>query len=363
MRSEKMTDYHWSPANQRGFLEAFAESGNVEASAKAVSMSPQSAYRFCSRDAGRVFKMGWDAAVLIARRRVEGEMLQRALVGQQEIYERDPESGKVTRTRIHNGTTMAMLKRLDQMAWGKDNSHADIAIAQIVAQDFERFLDLVEAGGSGAEAILFLKARDGGLVPMASIPGLIEAAEFAKQPNLSQKSEGFQDEEAEFTSEAEAANMTIWYCEYADGWRTNFPPPEDFIGEEDGEFGCEGYARELDDEEEICRLRIAEEETAPLRVAGEAARRAWFGIVETKACGKQSLQIADMPTGSAALEAADELQNKTVPIGTVLEELHALPEPIPSVAPEILTHRPVYMNPPSRYLAAGQIPPWAERIG
>jgi hypothetical protein len=280
-----MVDYHWSPANQRAFLEKLAECGNISEAAHSVSMSAQAAYGFAARVAGRVFALGWDAAILVARRRIEGELMQRALEGQEELYERDPDTGIVKRTRIHNGVTMAMLKRLDQMAAGKADSPADAAMARIVAQDFEHFLDLVEAGGSGAEAMLFLKVRDGGLFPMAHIPQAVEALEFAKQHQLSQNSVVSQEMEpeselAEISPEEAAANMSIWYCDRADGWRTNFPPPEDFIGEEEGIFGEPDYERELDEEEEEQHLAQIKLETAPLRAAGEAARLAWLGIDE-----------------------------------------------------------------------------------
>lgn len=191
-------------------------------------MSGQAAYAFCNRAAGRVFRLGWDAAVLVARRRVEGELLERALVGQEEIYERDPDTGCVRRTRIHNGTTMAMLTRLDRMASRTSDVPADTAMAQIVAQDFERFLDMVEAGGGGAEAMLFLKARDGALVPMAGF----DAAEFAKHYQLSRNSADIDDDDMEeeppavdepdLTPEEAAAKMSVWFCEYAQDWRTNF---------------------------------------------------------------------------------------------------------------------------------------------
>jgi hypothetical protein len=383
-----MVDYHWSPANQRGFLEKLAECGNIAEAAKSVSMSAQGAYNFAARAAGRVFALGWDAAVLIARRRVEGELMDRALMGQEETYERDPETGKVKRTRIYNGTTMAMLARLDKMVAGKADCPADAAMARIVAQDFERFLDLVEAGGSGAEAMLFLKARDGGLVPMAHIPQAAEALEFAKQHQLSQKSVGADaaDEEpmAELTPEDKAARMSVWFCQYANGWRTNFPPPADFIGEEQGEFGDDGYERELNDEEEHHVSAQLEAEIAPVRLAGEAARRAFFGIVETKGLALENSDcdgvVHEVGAGSVPLgtvpevgaEAHEELSPhgdcpqmvgeegvRSVPLGTVPEGtvLDAAPKP------DVVTHRPIYMNPPSRYVAAGQIPPWAERIG
>jgi hypothetical protein len=282
----KTPEYHWSPANQRAFLEALSTTGNVSESAKAVSMSGQAAYAFCNRTAGRIFRLGWDAAVLVARRRVEGELLERALVGQEEIYERDPDTGCVRRTRIHNGTTMAMLARLDRMASRTSDVPADTVMAQIVAQDFERFLDLVEAGGGGAEAMLFLKARDGALVPMAGF----DAAEFAKHYQLSRNSADIDDDDMEeeppavdepdLTPEEAAAKMSVWFCEYAQDWRTNFPPPEGFLAAEDGEFGENGYERALDDDEELYYRDQLAAEVAPLRAAGEAARRVWFGLPE-----------------------------------------------------------------------------------
>jgi hypothetical protein len=303
----KAPDYHWSPANQRAFLEALATSGNISESAKAVSMSGQAAYALCNRAAGRVFRLGWDAAVLVARRRVEGELLERALAGQEEVYERDPDTGRVTRTRIHNGTTMAMLTRLDRMASGRSDTPADTVMAQIVAQDFERFLDLVEAGGGGAEAMLFLKARDGALVPMAGF----DAAEFAKHYQLSQNSNDFDDEddepadceiaadEPELTPGQQAAKMSVWFCQYAQEWRTNFPPPDGFLDVEDGEFGEQGYERALDDEEqEFYRDRLTTER-APLREAGEAARRAWFGLGE----GKNFAQSREDPEEGCEVES------------------------------------------------------------
>ena len=91
-------DYHWSLANQRGFLETLATTGNITAAAKAVAMSREAAYAFCRRG-GAAFSLGWDAAILLARRRVEGELLERALEGQEETYERNPDTGRYANAR------------------------------------------------------------------------------------------------------------------------------------------------------------------------------------------------------------------------------------------------------------------------
>jgi hypothetical protein len=377
----RIPEYHWSPANQRAFLEALSTSGNISESAKAVSMSGQAAYAFCGRAAGRVFRLGWDAAVLVARRRVEGELLERALVGQEETYERDPDTGCVKRTRIHNGTTMAMLTRLDRMALGKSDVPADTAMAQIVAQDFERFLDLVEAGGGGAEAMLFLKARDGGLVPMAGF----DPVEFAKHYQLSQKSGDVEEEETveekpELTPEEEAAKMSVWFCENEQDWRTNFPPPEDFCGVEDGDFGDRGYERTLDEDEEECYREQLAVEVAPLRVAGETARRAWFGLREGEEftqrredseeegaelpaarepgpmehfCMSAMIERSEVESGS---ERTQEGENANFDIVNDSTEDPLGPPPYDP------TIRVLHSKPQPNYPAMGKIPPWAQRI-
>ena len=61
-----MTDYHWSPANQRAFLEALAETGSIDLACKEAGMSRRAAYNLRGRRDGAAFKIGWDAAVLQA---------------------------------------------------------------------------------------------------------------------------------------------------------------------------------------------------------------------------------------------------------------------------------------------------------
>lgn len=87
-------------------------------------------------------------------------------------------------------------------------------------------------------------------------------------------------DEPDLTPEEAAAKMSVWFCEYAQDWRTNFPPPEGFLAAEDGEFGENGYERALDDDEELYYRDQLAAEVAPLRAAGEAARRVWFGLPE-----------------------------------------------------------------------------------
>ena len=72
--------------------------------------------------------------------------------------------------------------------------------------------------------------------------------------------------------------MTIWHDEEHHEWRTNFPPPEGFMGTEEGQFGDAGYERALDIDEEVAWEAVHAEAVEPLRIAGEAARRAFFAL-------------------------------------------------------------------------------------
>ena len=72
--------------------------------------------------------------------------------------------------------------------------------------------------------------------------------------------------------------MTVWPDGETGEWRTDFPPPEGFTGIEEGVFGDPDYERTLDIEEEVLIEEAHAEAVAPLRIAGEAARRAFFGL-------------------------------------------------------------------------------------
>ncbi len=363
-------DYHWSPVNQRAFLEALSISGNITAAASSVGMSKQAAYAYCGRASGAAFRLGWDAAVLLARRRVEGDLLERALEGQEEIYERDADNGRVTRTRVHNGLSMAMLARLDRMALGRGDVPAETMMARVVAQDFDAYLDLIATGGSGATAMLFVQARDGGLY--SRVGGVIDAddddaGEFAKHGQLARIPVGpEEDEQPELTPQEEAGAMSVWYCDYSGSWRTNFPPPVGFYGVEEGEFGDEGYERELSEDESEAREKQAEVETAPLREAGEVARLAWFGLAaqnitqrRVEAEGERHVQLQ---TGTACHFREGESdkegeadEGRVAPDPETTEVLLRPPPDDPNI-------RVLHSSPPPNYPAMGMIPPWAERI-
>jgi hypothetical protein len=274
--------YHWTPRLQRDFLEAFATNGSVKISAAKVGMSPSAVYQLKQRPEGAAFKLGCAAALLIARGRLVDELLDRAIWGHEETTELMREEGRTyaRRRRLDSRLGLAMLARLDRMVETRARAGEDM-FAQIIAGDWPGFLSLfdiapesTDAEGHSADLALWLAARDNRANPLASLwRGTAIANEVAQ---FSADLEA--GDEAEPTPEEEAAEMTIWHDDVTRELRTNFPPPEGFTGIEEGRFGDEDYERTLDAEEEVAWEAACAELHAPLRKAGEAARRAFFGL-------------------------------------------------------------------------------------
>lgn len=300
--------YHWTPKLQREFLEAFATNGSVKISAAQVGMSPSAVYQLKQRPEGAAFRLGCAAATLIARGRLVDELLDRAIWGHEEMTTimREEDRSFARRHRTDARLGLAMLARLDRMVETRAREGEEM-LAQIVAGDWPGFLSLFDAAeaarnaaeapavdmpegdtdaapatdaltGMSAALALWLAGRDNRANPLASLwRGTAIANEVAR---ISADSDAGPQgaEQAEPTPEEEAAAMTVWYDEERDEWRTNFPPPDGFVGEEEGEFGDEAYERTLDIDEEAAWQAARSAAFAPLRRAGEIARRAWFGL-------------------------------------------------------------------------------------
>ena len=74
-------------------------------------------------------------------------------------------------------------------------------------------------------------------------------------------------------TEADDEPPAVWR-ESADIWRTTFPPPPDFFGEEQAHYGDPDYERTLTADEQAIAERF--EAAHPDRLAHAAARDAWF---------------------------------------------------------------------------------------
>ncbi len=292
--------YHWTPRLQRDFLEAFATNGSVKISAAKVGMSPSAVYQLKQRPGGAAFKLGCAAALLIARGRLVDELLDRAIWGYDETAEIQREEGRsfAKRRRIDSRLGLAMLARLDKMvetrASQKGGWAGEEMLAQIIAGDWPGFLALFDAAesvapgaagakntdaegqkdGMAAALVLWLAARDNRANPLATLwRGTAIANEVAQISAISDEAP-----DAEPTPEEEAAEMTVWHDEERNEWRTNFPPPDDYVGIEVGVFGDADYERTLDATEEDAWESARAEAFEPLRRAGEAARRAFFAL-------------------------------------------------------------------------------------
>ncbi|WP_321327281.1 hypothetical protein [uncultured Parasphingorhabdus sp.] len=119
------------------FLEALAQTGNVQASAYFVQRSRQSAYDLKRRDPD--FARAWLAALVLAREEAQDKLQERAIEGvEEEIFYH----GEVvaTRRRYDSRLLLAHLARLDKIA------------AQIPAQrGAARFGDMLDAIGKGED--------------------------------------------------------------------------------------------------------------------------------------------------------------------------------------------------------------------
>ena len=307
----------WTAARQRAFCELIATGVSIEHAARAQGLSASSAYGFRNSAKGAAFNIGWTAAHLLQRQRLADTVSARVFDGQTVTITR-PDGSTVERHFHDNRLAMNVLARLDRIAaaQGSDTTPENQA-ARLAAAEWDRFLDIM--GDGPARAGLFLAARtDGrdGAPEVAAIGALARADLYARTGagTLAEVDVGDLDPaaRARWTAEqwarAEAAGLLVlapatgsesgdgapqhsqhspdadadepvWWCEEAEAWRTSFPPPEDFDGEEEGRYGDEDYARELtEDEEDAADARAALETpaAAAARIAHVQARDAWF---------------------------------------------------------------------------------------
>ena len=175
----------WTPQRQAAFLMALAQTGLVSRACDVAEMSASSAYALRREPRGAAFHLGWQAAHLIARDRLEDVLLEAAISGVESVTTRVE---KTTHRRVLNGgLSMAMLNRLDQRLAALDD--VGLAAARAVASAFEAFICLVlDDGGAGAVAA-FLEANPDPLAPKNA--GVAAAVHRAPMPQLVEKSASF----------------------------------------------------------------------------------------------------------------------------------------------------------------------------
>ena len=103
----------WSEGRQRAFIFALSRCGSVARAARAVGMSPRSAYQLLDAPGADDFARAWDLAIDEGIERVRADALQRALGGVfVPVYRR----GKIVRVehRRSDALAIALLGRRDQ---------------------------------------------------------------------------------------------------------------------------------------------------------------------------------------------------------------------------------------------------------
>jgi hypothetical protein len=286
----------WYPIRQRVFLESLAETGVVTQACDECGISPRSAYNLRIRADGVGFRLGWEAAILIARGRLVDTLMARAINGWEEIITRfGYGSDERTHHRIDNRLAMSLLGRLDKRAEVPLTEGTDAALARIVAQDFEAFLDLIASGAGGAAISLFLALRTPKIEGQnqETNPHQNDAIERCELCGAGHDQAASEAEDEDPYAEA-LAGMGVWCDDPSDPenprcWRTEYPAPPDFDGQEWGAWNSDWYERTLTQEEldaQIARKDIPQTTQADdqdFLQAAKDARDAYFGFTAGEA--------------------------------------------------------------------------------
>ena len=305
----------WSPARQRLFLETLAATGIIRSACEAAQISTRAAYALRIRRDGAAFRLGWDAAILIARARLADDLLARALNGHEEVIRKDADAGEITRHRHDNRLAMSMLSRLDRMADSPPEG-SDAALARVVAQDFAAYLDMLcppEPAPEQAEAAHpATPERPEDALPDPTPSDSIEATATALSPGASaalfiaarmalhegKKADPHPSHErcelrpplvdrATLPPDEAAARLRgAWWDEEREAWRTDYPAPPGFTGEESGDiYDIDAYERDLTPLESEALAALEEAQRRPYEAAAALARDAFFGFAALEEAG------------------------------------------------------------------------------
>jgi hypothetical protein len=247
----------WTGEAMAKFLETLAETGVVLEACDAASKSSTAAYALRRREP--LFAEAWQTALGIARDRLADTLLARSIEGNVEQIIKD---GAVVAEKhfIDNRLGLAILKRLDQRA---DGARRQPSPSRPGAEpDWELALTALRTG----------EADDiSAALAMLQPP---EVCEVCDPP--------FEDSDGDNFD-----HPRIWRDFQSADWRTDYPPPPGFRGDEDGDWEDEYYCRSLSEGElaALAAAGIAE----PVEVSGipidqdEAERDAFFASLAARA--------------------------------------------------------------------------------
>jgi hypothetical protein len=128
----------WSAGRQAACLAHLADNGIAADAVRSVGMSAQGSYALRRTARGYPFNLGWEAALIIARRIVADDLMTAAIRGEQSIWLR--EEGKTTYTRQNTKLSLTLLDRV--------NPAASLPEVLAVATRFDWFLQLIDEGAT-----------------------------------------------------------------------------------------------------------------------------------------------------------------------------------------------------------------------
>lgn len=164
---EKAQARGWTPARQREFIEALADTGSVKSAARTVGLSAKSAYDLRRAKGAEPFRKAWEAALDIGIQMIEDVAMDRALngveepvfaygkfVGTRRVYNdqllmfmlrsRAPHRFAGDRARAMNGADKAMLTRLKRewrAEWERERAILDAQEEVITLDELNAKLD------------------------------------------------------------------------------------------------------------------------------------------------------------------------------------------------------------------------------
>jgi hypothetical protein len=301
----------WTPSRQRLFLETLAGTGVVRIACRVADMSAEAAYRFRFRTEGLAFRLGWEAASQIARRRLCDDLMERALEGQVEEISRTEE--KIRRHRYDNRLALGMLSHLDKVC--REES-ADARLASLIEDDFSAYLDLVQKEGTLAALQDFVSTRIDRKTAEFLGNGRCQLRDMMNAKPL--LLEGDFDDESEdpepyvpHSPQSYAEGGDVWQEEDGE-WVTNFPPPPGFEGDEEGRAADNEYSRSLTPAE-LAIVEAREEATeAEFHEAGAEARDAYFGFTPPSQAALDAKAARDRKAAKDRAEAREKAEAKRI---------------------------------------------------
>jgi len=258
----------WTPAARASFLDMLAKSGVVTDACRAVQRNSQAGYALRNRDP--LFAAGWDAALSMARARLADELFHRAVNGTVDQIWKDGEI-VAERHRHDNRLSIAVLNRLDARS---DRAERIGAPTLRLTANWDAWLAaLAQDRTADMQAMLAPPPPDldddGAILGQGSDSMLIRQLHQLRQGKALDEDELCTDDDDD---------PRVWVEDHS--WRTNFPPPDGFIGDEDGIYGDADYNRNCTPEERTLLDRrfpnAFVDEVEEERKADEAERDSYF---------------------------------------------------------------------------------------